>query len=302
MGTIMKATHMGQITIGDIKLDCAVLEDGTRVLSQRAVTKALGGKRGGSHWRRMKNNPEGAMLPVYLSASNLSDFIDESLRGYLENPKEYKIPGKSGATPAQGLEAGFLPAVCNVYLKARDAGALHPSQIHLALQADSLIRGLAHVGIIALIDEATGYQRDRDKDALAKLLEKYLSEERLRWAKMFPDEFYRQMYRLMKWEWPSGVKGKPLYVGKLTNKLVYERLPIGVLEELKARNPIVPIKKRRAYTYTQFLSEDFGQPDLRDHLMLTISFMKVARSMKHLMEMMDQVLPKGREVPLMLEY
>lgn len=45
----LKATHKGKLQVGDTELDCAVLEDKTRVLSERAVTKALGGKRGGSN-------------------------------------------------------------------------------------------------------------------------------------------------------------------------------------------------------------------------------------------------------------
>jgi len=40
--------------------------------------------------------------------------------------------------------------------------------------AEILIRGFAHIGIIALIDEATGYQYDRDHEAL------HLSNVRLR--------------------------------------------------------------------------------------------------------------------------
>ena len=42
------AKRSGSIEIGDISIPCAVLEDGTRVLSERAITKAFGGKRGGS--------------------------------------------------------------------------------------------------------------------------------------------------------------------------------------------------------------------------------------------------------------
>ncbi len=61
--------------------------------------------------------------------------------------------------------------MCEVYLKAREAGALVPSQEHIAVQAGILIRGLATVGVIALVDEATGYQRVREERALATILE-----------------------------------------------------------------------------------------------------------------------------------
>jgi hypothetical protein len=39
-----------------------------------------------------------------------------------------------------------------------------------------LLRGFARVGIIALVDEATGFQRDRTKDALSKILEAYIAK------------------------------------------------------------------------------------------------------------------------------
>ena len=98
------------------------------------------------------------------------------------------------ANQLYGLKAEFFPQICEVWLRARDAGALKPSQLHIAEMADMLIRGLARVGIIALIDEATGYQYDRDRYDLERLLAIYLSEERLKWAKMFPDEFYKRIY------------------------------------------------------------------------------------------------------------
>ena len=85
---MLKATHKGKLKILDIELECAVLEDKTRVFSERATTKALGGKRGGSHWRRKKEG-EGTGLPVYLSARNLIGFIDDDLKKSLTNPIEY---------------------------------------------------------------------------------------------------------------------------------------------------------------------------------------------------------------------
>ena len=66
----------------------------------------------------------------------------------------------------------------------------------MAVAADMLMRSFAKVGIIALVDEATGYQDKREKDALQELLSIYLTEEKLKWAKTFPDEFYKHLFRL----------------------------------------------------------------------------------------------------------
>jgi hypothetical protein len=174
-----------------------------------------------------------------------------------------------------GYDASLLPKVCRVYLDARDAGALLPNQQHIAAHCDVLVRALADIGIVSLVDEATGFQQQRDRDELHRLLEAYLSEERLAWAKRFPDEFYRQLYRLRGWAWPNGGKRTP-YVGKLTNQLVYDKLAPGVLEELKNRNPTRPGTGRRQWKHHQFLSEDIGQPDLRDHLLQLVAVMRIS--------------------------
>ena len=288
---MLKATHKGKLSILDIELECAVLEDKTRVLSERATTKALGGKRGGSHWRRKKAG-EGTDLPVYISAKNLIGFIDEDLKKALLNPIEYKASG--GNVIGHGIEASTLPRICEVYLKARDAGALLPTQVHIAEQADMLIRAFAKVGIIALIDEATGYQKEREKNELERLLSVYLTDERLRWAKKFPDSFYKEIYRLNKWPWPPiNPSKRPGIVGIYTNDIVYERLPIGVLDKLKELNPADDGTHRRKYKHHQFLSTDIGQPDLQAHILQVVALMRASTSWKGFLALLDRSLPKG---------
>lgn len=44
-------------------------------------------------------------------------------------------------------------------------------------RSEILVRGFARVSIIALVDEATGYQRDRAKNALAAILEAFIAKE-----------------------------------------------------------------------------------------------------------------------------
>ena len=41
--------------------------------------------------------------------------------------------------------------------------------------ANTIIRSVAKVGIVALVDEATGYQYEREKDELQKILKAYLT-------------------------------------------------------------------------------------------------------------------------------
>lgn len=295
---ILKATHDGELPIADLILACAVLEDGTRVLSERAVEKSLGKKRGGADYRRRE--PGGGHLPIYLSPKNLKPFISEELMVAVEEPLVYAP--LHGGKAAHGVRAEVFPQICEVWLKARDAGALVASQMHIAEMADILIRGLARVGIIALIDEATGYQYDRDRYDLTRILAVYLSEERLKWAKMFPDEFYRQIYRLKNWPYPRGNSRTP-YVGKLTNELVYDRLPPGVLEKLRELNPINPMTKRRKACHFQHLSENIGQPDLRNHLLQLIVLLRASTNWSIFKRLFLRAFPKrGDDLYLDLDH
>lgn len=263
-----KAIYQGELTIGDRVLSCAVLEDGTRIISRNAIFRAFGRTKRG----RAKEETRVLNMPSFIDAKNLQPFIDDTLKGELI-PIEYNPV--SGISVQTGYNALILPKICDVYLSARLDGILTKSQLPLAAVSEILVRSLSKIGIIALIDEATGYQEKRDRDELSKLLAVYLSEEKLRWAKMFPDEFYKQIYRLRNWSYPTGAKRTPL-VGKITNQIVYEKLPPGVLDELKKRNPVIKEIKRRKWKYTQFLSEDIGQPDLRDHLLQLIALMRAS--------------------------
>ena len=120
------AQKAGKLIIGGMSIPCAVLPDKTRILSERAITKAFGGKRGGSHWRRMKENPDGADLPVFLSAKNIIPFISNDLLEGLVRRRLYR-PGTKGGN-AHGIEATLLPKICNTLLKVRDANAAYPAQ------------------------------------------------------------------------------------------------------------------------------------------------------------------------------
>lgn len=282
------ALRDGVLQIGEISIDCAVLPDGTRVLSERALTKGFGGKRGGAHWRRRTAGEVGADLPVFLSAKNISSNLPNSLVVALTNPILYRP--KSGGRTAHGVEATLLPKICNALLSLYDQNLLHPSQEAIAIQAGMLVRGLADVGITALVDEATGYQDIRPKDELRRLLEAYVAPEFLPWTKRFPDDFYRELFRLRGWAYdPLSVK-RPKLVGYLTENIVYKRLPEGVLDELKKLNPKDDTGRRR-HKHHQFLTDDIGNPHLEKHVASAITLMKVSGTYKGFKKLLDKALP-----------
>jgi hypothetical protein len=275
------ALKAGKLQIGDVDslvIPCAVLPGGIRVLSERAITKALGGKRGGAHWRRMKANPSGAYLPVFLSAKNIFPYINKDLLDGLGRRHIYKP--NTGAGVAYGIEATLLPKILNALLKARDDNALVESQKPIVAQADVIMRGLAEVGIVALVDEATGYIDDKKKDAYRQLFRDFIRKECREWEREFPDQFMDMIYRF--YGLPKGEKGRhPRFFGKFIRKYIYAPLAGSngaVLAMLDIKNPVVYKGGRRKHKMHQFLTQELGIPAIRQHIWQTIGIGNAARS------------------------
>jgi hypothetical protein len=292
---IPKATYPGTIEIGDIKIPCAVLEDGTRVLSEHGVTTAMKSRSGASKRRKKILLEEGrAPLPVFMAPGNLKPFISDELHVGLTNPIKYRV----GNRIAQGYSAELLPQICDVWLKARDEGKLKDTQLRKCKQAEILMRGLAHIGIIALIDEATGYQEIRDRVALQKILEKYLTDEWGKWTKTFPDEYYKELFRLKGLPYPPATAKRPSYIGHWTNDIVYSRLVPGVVKELKNKNPRLPSGQRKR-KHHQYLTRDIGHPALKEHLSNIIFLMRGCTKWDDFKRRLNRSRPKyGDTLPL----
>lgn len=287
---IPKAEFYGELKIGDQLIPCAVLPDGTRVLSRRGVMKALGRTIGGADYK--KEEKGGGKLPVFLGPSSLEPYVSDDLMKAVSEPIVYR-QGKGGGV-GYGLEASALPEVCDVWLKARDAGVLSDAQLAVAKQAEVLMRGLAQVGVVALVDEATGYQNVRARNELNKILEAYISKELLPWAKRFPDIFYEELFRLNGWQYdPVSVK-RPQVVGYMTDMIVYQRLPEGVLEELKALNPKNE-KGQRRHKHHQLLSANIGHPHLEKHIASVVTLMRISENWTQFKGLLRKAFPKKNE-------
>ena len=278
------------LVIGDVEIPCYVLEDETRVLSQSGVLETLGRSRG----RAMTIGAE--ETPPFMAPKNLKPFIDSNLTA-LSTPIEFQ-PLHGGRT-AYGYRAELLPRLCNVYLEARVASALLPSQAHIAERAEVLLRGLATVGIIALVDEATGYQRIRDERALAAFLEKWIAKDLQKWEKTFPYEYYEQIFRLKDWPMPDGAK-RPSVIGRYTNQYVYSYLGPGVLEELRRKNPVLPAGYRRN-RHHQWFTPEYGHPKLKEHLIVVIALMKASLNWNEFKRLFSRAFPyEGQQIELPL--
>ena len=223
-----KATHIGELKIGNVTIRCAVLEDETRVLTQYDVLEAIGrsGKpaagRGSADFDPLEKGS-----PLF-DAENIKPFVSNELSASTK-PIQFRLPT---GQRAWGYNAKILRQVCEVYLQARQEGALRKNQLKFAAACEILVRGLADIGIIALVDEATGFQKERATRALAEILEKFISKELQEWTRTFPVEFYEHIFRLQGWHFdPHNVK-RPSVIGHYTNNIIYKRLAPGVVAPL----------------------------------------------------------------------
>jgi hypothetical protein len=269
------------LKIGEIEIPCYVLADGTRVLAQRGLQGGVGLSQGGGK--------SGARRIAELMAGLAEKGIDvRGLVARANSPIRFIPP--HGGNPADGYEATILPDICAVLIEAQQQGALGKPRTHLARRAALLQHGFATVGIIALVDEATGYQDFRQRDALARILERFVAKELRPWVKTFPADYYKQIFRLNGWPYDEKA-GRPGVLGHWTNNIVYKRLAPGVWEELKRLTPRVPSGGHRNKLF-QRLTDDVGHPKLREHLAAVVMLMKYSPDWRIFMDRLDREFPQ----------
>jgi hypothetical protein len=282
--SIPKPSHMGILKILGREIPCAILEiDGQikRLIVQREVVGLItGNKKGG--------------LDRYLAAKNLQPYVPEKFKG--KSLDQAAILLDMGGKKAHAYEGDDVVDIIGMYLDARKSERitkqkiLLPSQERLADQAEIIVKSLAKVGIAGLIDEATGYQYVREKDALQAYLEKVIKKEIAAWVQRFPNEFFQQIHRLHNWPW-SGPGKSPSVVGKYINNLVYSRLGPGVLDELKKINPKNE-KGNRISKHHQWLTEEVGNPMLAQHLYSLITLMRGFDKWEEFYKFANRLYPK----------
>ncbi len=246
------------LRVGEIELDCYVLNNSLRVISQRGLFRGLNVARGGPR-EDMHPDEGGAELPRFATRYWLLPFLSNDLLMALRNPILFSAPGLA---KIYGYPATILPEICDAILSSRAAGKTTSRQDAIVQRAELLIRAFAKVGIIALVDEATGYQQFRARDELQRILSAYISPELMPYTSRFPQNFYSELHRVRGWRYAPGSTKRNHYIGRLTNELIYKQLPPGVLDGLKNKNPVVVRTKRRKHKHYQFLTEEIGDPHL----------------------------------------
>lgn len=243
----------GTVGFGPTELECHVLSDGKRVFTQREIVRILsGGTESGNLNRYLERNP------LITNIDNLGPVIQFSVSG--------------SNVEALGREATTLVEICEKYLEAADQGLLKGSQKKLAAQASIVIRACAKVGIIALIDEATGYQRVRQKNALQLKLQAFIAEDLQEWARVFPEEFWLELARLEGIRYSA--RNRPLRWGRYIMMFVYDAIDKDVGRRLREKNP----NPRHRKNHHQWLKK-FGREKVHDQIQKVVTIMKLCNDM-----------------------
>lgn len=287
----LRAKHRGEIEIGDIRIPCMVLNDGTRVIAEGGMLANFGSSGGKTY--KLRDNMQSEVMgpfPRFLASKALEPFVGQLFEVWDLDAILYIDNGKL----CKGYHADILPKVCEVWMMAREAGVLQKSQIHKAQKAQKLMCALARVGIIALVDEATGYQYEREQFELQKILAAYIGKEVAEWQLTFNMEFYKEMFRL--WEQPFNPKSikKPSFVGRLTNKYIYKALPEGVLEAIKAKTPKTANGNNK-HKFHQVLTAEVGRKHLEKQITETTVLMKVCKTKEEFEAMYERAHAKSHQ-------
>lgn len=287
------ATHQGQMAIGELMLDCYVLADGRRVFHKRGMAKALGLKSegGNAFMKTMQGKGLGSVLPA-------------SVRERIDSPINFKPLTQE---LAHGYEAAILADVAKAIIAAGEAG-LTQQQQPLFAQAKILLNAFAKVGVVALIDEATGYQKIRDPSALRLLVQQYIAAERREWDKQFPDSFYDGLNRiydskkLTTTAKGAVIQNRPQHFAKFTRTYVYEPLENGaVLEELDRINPKINSKGTRRDRFHQHLSLGYGIEKLKRQVLAVGTLIDVSDNVSQFRRLYYKKFghPKGAQLDLL---
>jgi hypothetical protein len=265
-GEMPEANYQGKLPIGDVTLDCYVLNDGRRMFHKRGLAKAL----------LLKSTGGNAFMKT-ISRKGLGSAVPQNLWEKLENPIVFKA---MGGDPGHGYEATVLIDICDAIWEANKQGKLTPRQGFLALQAEVILRSAAKVGIVALVDEATGYIRDKRKAEYRELFQEFIRAEFRQWEQEFPTAFFDMIYRLYNLRRSPGNR-HPQFFGKFIRKYVYAPLANSngaILEMLDEKNPVVYSNGGRRYKMFQYLSDVIGLPAFRAHLWQVVGIGNATRS------------------------
>jgi hypothetical protein len=282
-GDIPEARSQGVLTIGDVVIDCYVLKDRRRLIHKRAMARALG----------LKSDGGNAFMKT-LNGKTLGSKIPTEIRKKIEKHIVFKpLIGD----PAHGYEASVLIDLCSALMDLEPV--LLPSQKFLAHQAEIIIRAAAKVGLVALIDEATGFIEDKRREEYREIWQQCIREDARKWEQPeFPDDLFDIFYKTYGLQRinPDSTK-HPKFFAKLIRKYIYQPLLNSngaILELLDEKNPVVYSGGGRRFKLWQFLTDEVGLPAVRAQVWQVVGIGKGAKNKAQLAARFYESFPEAR--------
>jgi hypothetical protein len=267
----------GTLQMGDVELECHVLNDARRVLTAREVVRALRGTR---------SNPP--------SVQRYLDALPAYRKGMFDSRMmHFRIPGLPQV--AMGFEGTVLIEMCDMYLAADQIDALKPNQKNLAAMSSIIMRACAKTGIEALIDEATGYQEVREKRALQVKLQAFIAEDMQEWVRTFPEEFWQELARLEGIRYQA--RHRPIRWGQYVMRFVYDSIDPDLGRKLREINP----NPHHRQNHHQWLRE-YGRDKLQMQLGGVIATMRTCRDMTEFKARFESVFDKKDQLAMDLDW
>lgn len=287
-----QASYEGDLDIGGVQFRAAIIEYGgevVRVIGQTEFMRAIGMYYSG-YIAKQHRDSGSTDMPMFLAQKALKPFISSELDPLQLSPISYRSMNNIAS---KGIPAKAIPKICKVWIDAKNAGALQPKQMEIAKVFEIIYHGLAETGIIALVDEATGYQYARPRRDLEEQLKKFISDNLRAYVQTFPVEYFKHLCRLRGIEMRDDMR-LPQYFGKLTNNLVYRRMAPGLLMKLKESRTSKGSKSNKLFSW---LSEDVGLRGLLVHLGVVVGMMKISKTYDEFEKHLNDVAPIYPEVP-----
>lgn len=232
---VVRALRDSVVRFGDVEVPCHVLPDGTDLITSRGILRTFAGPSRGDLSRFV------ARIPGVSSGFSLG------------SSTRFRLATNNAI--AEGHRAEVLVDICNLYVRALIAGALHPKQVPLAMRAAAIVSACAKVGITALVWEATGYDKVKAASALQDRLALVLREEAAEWAVLFTPAFFAELARLFRLEL-RGDGRRPMVFAAFIAEFFYGWLGRDVYAAIKAKNPRrEDLDFEREHKHHQFLTD-----------------------------------------------
>ena len=296
--------YEGVLKLGDFTIPCFVTKSGVRLIASRKMQEIL---------KVVEEDPDdqpgvqrpGTRFHRFLTRKFFNSLISQEELKDLFAPVRRMFRGRV----ISGYKSEALTKFCDLMIQAKTKDLLTTErQLIVALQAKVLYDAFAKIGLIALIDEATGYQQIRDPSALRLLVQQYIAAEKREWDKQFPDSFYdglNRMYNSKKLTITAKgavIQNRPQHFARFTRTYVYEPLENGaVLEELDRINPKLNAKGTRKDRFHQHLSQGYGIEKLKRQVLSVETLIDVSDNIGQFKRLYGKKfgVPKGAQLDLL---